>query len=92
MIQLPYQHFPIVVQPPPPRDCIVVDSKKYCREEDVTGRQVVGVIVVFGLFIAIIAAWIWAVVDGPLGKYSLGLTVWLPIAVILLIGGLYAFI
>lgn len=25
--------------PPPPRDCIAVDGRKYCRDEDITAKE-----------------------------------------------------
>lgn len=30
----------IVVPPPPPRECIVVEGRRYCRDEEMSGRDV----------------------------------------------------
>ena len=76
----------------PARDCIVVDSHRYCREEDLSAKQVISVLVITALIVAAIGVWLWATIEGPLEDYSLWLTLGLPVGVLILIGAIYAFL
>lgn len=49
---------PIFIEQPP-RDCIVVQGKKYCRDEDWTGREI-GVVI---LLLAVLAVYCFYVLN-----------------------------
>lgn len=46
---------PIIIEQPP-RDCIVVDSKKYCRESDMTPHELGVLILTIALMVGYIGA------------------------------------